>query len=119
MEVGQLADQAVRTLTTRLSSVPPGTDAGVLGAGRDADPSAVAGQAGSGDPLNTCFTLLAGADSWGKLALQRVCRDPRDGRAVADLTHSLEQAARLHPRLAAELELVIGNRETRTAVHAG
>lgn len=101
MEVGQLADQAVRTLTTRLSEVPAGTDAGER----------------PNDALDSCFTLLAGADSWGKLALQRVCRDPRDGIAVADLRHSLEQAARLHPRLAAELELVIRNGETRTAVH--
>lgn len=96
MDVGQLANQAVRDLTTRLS--------GVAGADPDAD------------PLGACFALLAGADGWGKLALQRVCRDPQDPRAASDLRRSLEQAARLHPRLAHELEVALGNRVTKTDV---
>jgi hypothetical protein len=48
--------------------------------------------------------------------LQRVCTDPADARAVQDLRSSLEQAARLHPSLAATLEHALGEHPSVVAV---
>ena len=77
MEVGQLAAQAVRDLTTRLS----GASASETGSFALPDT----------DPLFATFAQLAAVDGWGKLAYQRVRKNPGDARAVADLRRSLEQ----------------------------
>ena len=103
MEVGQLAAQAVRDLTTRLSGATSGSETGGF-----AIPDA--------DPLFAAFVQLAAVDGWGKLAFQRVRANPGDARAVADLRRSLEQAARLHPRLAAQLQVALGGRVTNISV---
>ena len=102
MEVGQLAAQAVRDLTTRLS----GASASETGSFALPDT----------DPLFATFAQLAAVDGWGKLAYQRVRKNPGDARAVADLRRSLEQAARLHPRLASQLQVALGGRVSQIAV---
>ena len=68
------------------------------------------------DPLHSTFAQLAVVDGWGKLAYQRVRKNPGDARAAADLRRSLEQAARLHPRLASQLQVAVGGRVSQIAV---
>lgn len=103
MEVGQLAAEAVRDLTMRLSGSASTSETGSF-----ALPE--------GDPLFATFSQLATVDGWGKLAYQRVRRNPGDARAVADLRRSLEQAARLHPRLASQLQVALRGRVSQVAV---
>lgn len=103
MDVGQLAAQAVRDLTTRLSG---GTSRSETGSFALPD----------SDPLFATFAQLGTVDGWGKLAYQRVRKNPGDAVAVADLRCSLEQAARLHPRVASQLQLALGERVAQIAV---
>ena len=103
MDVEQLAAQAVRDLTTRLSGGASTSETGSF-----ALPDT--------DPLFETFAQLAVVAGGGKLAYPRVRKNPGDARAVADLRRSLEQAARLHSRLASQLQLALGKRVSQIAV---
>ncbi|MFI7587851.1 hypothetical protein ACIB24_12325 [Spongisporangium articulatum] len=100
MDVGVLAEQAVHDLKTRLSAQDE--LAVVRPAGPPVDKSA-------DDALVAAFDLLAAADGWGKLAWERVSRNPSDDAAARELCRSLEHAARLHPGLAAQLATACGD----------